>query len=205
MEPAALKALLHKIWVTEFRVNDLLAQVHSEKWNTSDAARKSFDQTLDNLHKALDALAAWRVKFENRPDSMYMGFQTYTAIGATLPRLEAVAQSISQYENLSLGTQYSQAGNQFFDLQQALQPYIAYLLRSPDDALYTMQNNLARCQGELGSALRGQGGAATPLKNTFVEFHGRRRNQDKAAQSAEKNPSANKPQAKPEEKKPLKH
>jgi hypothetical protein len=209
MEPAAVKALLHKIWITEYRVNDLLAQVHPEKWKTSDAGRKSFGQTLENLHKVLDALDAWRGKFEDRPESMYLGFQTYTAIDAALPRLDGVARSISQFENRSLGVQYSQAGNQLFDLQQALQPYIAYLLRTPDEMLFAAQSNLARCQGDLGNALRGQGGPATPLKNTFVEFHGRRHGQDKAgsqkpAQGVEKKAvvkSETKPQAKPEVKK----
>jgi hypothetical protein len=105
---------------------------------------------------------------------MYFGFQTYAAMNAALPRLDGVARAASQFENPSLGAQYSQAGNQLFDLQQALQPYVAYLLRNPDQSLYVSQTNLAGCQNELGIALRGQGEPAKPLKNTFVEFHGRR-------------------------------
>jgi hypothetical protein len=175
MEPAQVKALAHKIWIAEYRINDLLAQVHPEKWKISNVTRNSFNQTLENLHGAMQGLEEWRAQFEKRPDGMYFGFQTYTAINAALPRLDGVGRAASQFENPSLGAQYSQAGNQLFDLQQALQPYIAYLLRNPDQALYLAQTNLAGCQSQLGSALNGQSGPAKPLKNTFVEFHGRRK------------------------------
>ena len=132
MEPAQVKALAHKIWIAEYRINDLLTHVHPEKWKTSNVTRNSFNQTLENLHKALEGLEEWRAQFEKRPDSMYFGFQTYAAMNAALPRLDGVARAVSQFENPSLGAQYSQAGNQLFDLQQALQPYVAYLLRNPD-------------------------------------------------------------------------
>jgi hypothetical protein len=174
MEPVQVKALAHKIWIAEYRINDLLTQVHPEKWKTSEVTHNSFNQTLENLHKALEGLEEWRAQFEKRPDSPYFGFQTYAAANAALPRLDGVARAVSQFENPSLGAQYSQAGNQLFDLQQSLQPYIAYLLRNPDQALYVAQTNLAGCQNELGNALRGQGGPAKPLKNTFVEFYPKR-------------------------------
>ena len=174
MEPAQVKALAHKIWIAEYRITDLLAQVHPEKWKTSNVTRNSFNQTLENLHKTLEGLEEWRAQFEKRPDGMYFGFQTYAAANAALPRLDGVARAVSQFENPSLGAQYSQAGNQLFDLQQALQPYVAYLLRNPDQLLYVAQTNLAGCQNELGNALRGQGGPAKPLKNTFVEFYPKR-------------------------------
>ena len=174
MEQVQVKALAHKIWIAEYRITDLLTQVHPEKWKTSEVTRNSFNQTLENLHKALEGLEEWRAQFEKRPDSMYFGFQTYAAANAALPRLDGVARAASQFENPSLGAQYSQAGNQLFDLQQALQPYVAYLLRNPDQLLYVAQTNLAGCQNELGNALRGQEGPAKPLRNTFVEFHVKR-------------------------------
>jgi hypothetical protein len=174
MEAGQVKALAHKIWIAQYRINDLMTQVHPEKWKISDATRNSFNQTLENLRRGLEGLEEWRAQFEKRPDSMYFGFQTYAAINAALPRLDGVARAASQFENPSLGAQYSQAGNQLFDLQQALQPYVAYLLRNPDQLLYVAQTNLAGCQNTLGNVLRGQGGSAKPLKNTFVKFHGRR-------------------------------
>jgi hypothetical protein len=202
MEPAQVKALAHKIWMAEYRINDLLTQVQPEKWKISNVTRNSFNQTLENLRSGLEGLEEWRAQFENRPDSMYFGFQTYAAMNAALPRLDGVARAASQFENSSLGAQYSQAGNQLFDLQQALQPYLAYLLRNSDQLLYVAQTNLAGCQNELGSALRGQGGAAKPLKNTFVEFHGRRHNdggpEERTSPRGEKKKSASKADTKAE-------
>jgi hypothetical protein len=174
MEPVQVKALAHKIWIAEYRITDLLTQVHPEKWKASNVTRNSFNQTLENLHKALEGLEEWRAQFEKRPDSMYFGFRTYAGMNAALPRLDGVARAASQFENSSLGAQYTQAGKQLFDLQQALQPYVAYLLRNPDQLLYAAQTNLAGCQNELGNALRGQVEPAKPLKNTFVEFHAKR-------------------------------
>jgi hypothetical protein len=174
MDRAQVVSLAQKIWAVEFHIQDLLKAVRPEKWTVSNIIRNSFNQTLENLHTALDGLEAWRSEFEKRPDSIYYGFQTYAAVNAALPRLDGVAHAVSQYENPSLGAQYSQAGDQLFELQQNLQPYIAYLLRSPDQVLFVAQTNLASCQKELGSALNGQGGPPKPLKNTFVEFHARR-------------------------------
>jgi hypothetical protein len=174
MDPVQVKALAHKIWMAEYRINDLLTQVHPEKWKISNVTRNSFNQTLENLRRVLEGLEEWRAQFEKRPDSMYFGFQIYVAMNAVLPRLDSIARAASQFENLSLGAQFSQASNQLFDLQQALQPYLTYLLRNSDQLIYGAQTNLAGCQNELGNALRGQGGPAKPLKNTFVELHGRR-------------------------------
>ncbi len=180
MDRAQVEVLAQKIGAMDFRIEDLLKAVHPDKWIVSNIIRNSLTQTLGNLHTAMDTLEAWRSEFEKRPDSIYYGFQTYAAINAALPRLDGVAHAVSQYENPTLGAQYSQAGDQLFDLQQILQPYIAYLLRSPDQILFVSQNNLAACQKQLGTALNGQSGPATPLKNTFVEFHARRARSGKA-------------------------
>ena len=200
MDPAQVKILAQKIWVAEFRIHDLLKAVHPEKWKVSNIIRNSFDMTLENLNKSLQGLEEWRAQFETRPDSIYFGFQTYAAINAALPRLDGVRQAVSQYENPSLGAQYSKAGDQLFDLQQALEPYIAYLLRSPDQVLYVAQTNLAKCQGELGNALRGQSGPAKPLKNTFVEFHARRRTDGKAEDRNSARKKKEEPQSKTDKK-----
>ena len=174
MDRAQVELLAQKIGAAESHIRDLLKVVHPEKWIVSNIIRNSFNQTLENLHRSLDGLEAWRAEFEKRPDSIYYGFQTYAAINAALPRLDGVAHAVSQYESPGLGAQYSQAGDQLFELQQTLQPYIAYLLRSPDQVLFVAQGNLAACQKELGRALGGQAGPARPMKNTFVDFHARR-------------------------------
>ncbi|MBZ5670416.1 MAG: hypothetical protein LAO04_11880 [Acidobacteriia bacterium] len=175
LEPAQVKALLHKIWLAQYRIDDLLAQVRAERWKMPDAARKSFGQTLENLRKALASEADWRAQFEDRPDSLYLGFQTYVAINAVLPRLDGVARAVSQYENPSFGAQYSQAANQLFDLQQSLQPHLAFLSKNQDGLLLATQTNLASCQNELGYALHNKEGRATPMKNVAPVFKGGKR------------------------------
>ena len=111
MDRAQVEILVRNIWAEEVRIQDLLKAVHPEKWVVSNIIRNSFNQTLENLHKSLDGLEAWRSEFEKRPDSVYYGFQTYAAINAALPRLDGVAHAVSQYDNASLGAQYSQVGS----------------------------------------------------------------------------------------------
>ena len=168
MEPDQVKDYLHKVYLAEYRVNDLLSQVHPENWELSDATRASISKTMETLRGELTALEQWRGQFEKRTDSMYLGFETYAALGATLPRLDGVAQSITQHENASLGAQYSQAVNQLLDLQQAIRPYLTYLLGNQDQLLVGAQNNLASCQKQLGLAMRGRAGSAKPIRNTMI-------------------------------------
>jgi hypothetical protein len=175
MEPAQVKALMHKIWLAEYRLTDLLTQVHPEKWKMAPATRQSFSQSLESLHRALASQEDWRSQFEARPDSLYLGFQTYVAIAAVLPRVDGVAHSVSQYENASFGAQYSQSANQLFDLQQMIEPHLAYLLKNQDNVLLVAQTNLASCQNELNFAEHGKEGRAIPMKNIAPVFKGRKR------------------------------
>ena len=156
MDPEAMKQLLHKIWLVEYRINDLLTEVHPERWKLADATRASFSRTLETLRTQMDTLEQWRAQFEKRPDSMYLGYQTYAAINTLLPRLEGVGRDIARHENPSLGRQFSQPGNQLFDLQQAIEPFLSFLLRNQDQLLSVTQNNLASCQNELSFAMRGR-------------------------------------------------
>jgi hypothetical protein len=199
LEPAQVKALLHKIWLTQYRIDDLLAQVRAERWKMPDAARKSFGQTLEHLRKALASEADWRAQFDDRPDSLYLGFQTYVAITAVLPRLDGVARAVSQYENASFGAQYSAAANQLFDLQQLLQPHLVFLLKNQDGLILAAQTNLASCQNELGYALHDKEGRATPMKNVAPVFKGRGRtvHARAAASTAKKNTAKKGPASQP--------
>ena len=183
---AQVKELSRKLWLAEFRINDLLTEVHPERWKLSEVARGSFNQTLAALRQQITALDGWRVQLEERPDSIYLGFMTYAAINAALPRLDAVTRSITQRENASLGAQFSQAGNQLFDLQQALQPHLAALLHNQDEILLATQNNVAACQNQLSLAMRGKTAPAKPMKNVLPEFKGWRvrRSKDTAGQTA---------------------
>jgi hypothetical protein len=174
LTPAQIKELLHKVWLAQYRINDLLTGVHPERWELADPMRASFQQTLQMLRAQLAALDGWRTQLEARPESAYLGYTTYAATAAVLPRLDAVARSITQHENASFGAQFSQAGNQLFDLQQALSLYLSTLLRSQDEIMQALQNNLAACQNELGYALRGRPTTAKPVQNVFTGLKRRR-------------------------------
>jgi len=178
LERPQVEELLHRLWLAEYRINDLFSEVHPERWRMPEAARGSFRDSFEALRQQMEALAAWREQFAARPESMYLGFMTYASIGAILPRLEGVTRVITQRENTSLGAQFSHAENQLFDLQQALQPYLAYLVRNQDQILSAAEANLAGCERRLGAALRGQSEPAKVLKNIVPDFKGRRvRNQ----------------------------
>ena len=103
---------------------------------------------------------------------MYLGFQTYVAISAVLPRLDGIAHGVTLYENASFGAQYSQSENQLFDLQQSIQPHLAYLLKNQDTLMVAAQSNLASCQNELNFAEHDKEGRATPMKNVAPVFKG---------------------------------
>ncbi len=176
LEPEQVKALLHKLWLTQYHINDLLEQVHPDQWKKMpEAARKSFGQSLETLHQALNSEEEWRTQFDGRPDSLYLGFQTYVAINSVLPRLDGLSRSVAQYENASFGGQFSQAGNQLFDFQQALQPHLAFLMKNQDGLVLAAQTNLASCQSELGYAEHNKQGRATPMKNIAPVFKGHKR------------------------------
>jgi hypothetical protein len=116
---------------------------------------------------------------------MYLAYMTHASIDAILPRLDGVARIITQRENSSLGAQFSQAGNQLFDLQQTLQPYLISLLRNQDQILLAAQTNLATCQNELGAAMRGRSEPAKLMKNIVPDFKGRRARKSPAAPAGE--------------------
>jgi len=201
-----VKVLAHKIWLAQYRLNDLLTQVHPEVWKMAPTARQSFDQSLDSLRKSVATEEDWRSQFEARPDSVYLGFQTYMAISAVLPRVDGVARSVSKYENASFGGQFSQAANQLFDLQQSIQPHLAYLLKNQDNVMLIAQTNLASCQNELNFAEHDKEGRATPMKNIAPVFQGRKRTAHDtnaaghAKPVASKSAAAGKPATNPPEK-----
>jgi hypothetical protein len=175
LDPTQLRALTHKIWLAQFHLTDLLSQVQPATWRTGDSTRMSFNQSLDSLRKAISSEESWRNQFDSRPDSLYLGFETYMAIGAVLPRVDGVAKGVAHYENASFGGQFTQAANQLFDLQQVLAPHLEYLLKNQDNGMLVIQNNLASCQRELSYAEHGKEGHATPMKNIVPEFKGRKK------------------------------
>ncbi len=165
IDPAEVKALAHKIWLAEYRVNDLLSAARPERWKMSDAARDSFQKSRATLQDGLRTLEDWRSQFEKRTDRMYLGYETYGAITTVLPSLDSVGRSISEYENPSFGAQYGQAAKQLWELQRSLGAYLGLLVRNQDQVLQALENNVAGCQTTLTYAMRPKVTAAKPMRN----------------------------------------
>ncbi len=166
MEPDQVKALLDQERFVEFRINDLMTDLHPDRLKMSDTARISFSQTVATMRSQMEVLKGWRKEFLARPESMGAGFRVYATIGAILPRLEGVARTISQVDNPSFGAQFDDAAGRLFDVQQKLAPYIGFLLQNHDSILQALEGNLAGCQTDLGHALKGQGERPKWMKNS---------------------------------------
>ena len=167
MDAEEVKATTDKMRFAEYRIQDLLSDVHPEKWKKmTDESRQSFAATVAALQTQMAALKVARTQLAERPGSMYAGFQTYVTIGTILPRLEGIATTISQADNSSFGAQFSEAGNRLFDLQQKLGPYLSFLLKNQDSIMLALQNNLATCQNDLGHAMRGQAERPKWMRNS---------------------------------------
>ncbi len=169
MAPEQVKALLDQERFAEFRINDLMTDLHPDRWKISETARNSFNQTLATMRSQMDVLKGWRAQFVERPENMGAAFQTYATIGAILPRLEGVARTVSQADNPSFGAQFDQAADRLFDLQQKLAPYIGFLLQNQDSIVVALEGNLAGCQTDLGHAMRGQAERPKWMKNSAPE------------------------------------
>jgi hypothetical protein len=199
MDAQQVKALLDQARFAEYRLNDLLADVHPERWKISDAARDSFNQTLQTMRSQLKDLDGWRAQFAARPESTYAGFETYATIGGILPRLEGVARTISQADNPSYGAQFSQVADRLFDLQQKLAPYLGFLLNNQDSITQALENNLAGCQNQLGHAMRGQSERPKWIRNSAPVRARRTRVKPRSTGESgeEKKPAAQPPAQKP--------
>ena len=165
MQAAEVKALLTKVRFLEYRINDLLTDVRPERWKMAEATLESFKQSLQSLHGRVAALEDWRAQFEQRTDSLYLGFQTYAAINSVLPRLDGVARSVAEHESAGYAAQFSAAGGQLFDIQQTIGGYVGSLLKNHDQLLLGYQHDVAACQQALSVAMRGQGERAKSMRN----------------------------------------
>ncbi len=199
MDAQQVKALLDQTRFAEYRLNDLLTDVHPERWKISDTARDSFNQTVATMRSQLKDLDGWRAQFAARPESTYAGFETYSTIGAILPRLDGVARTISQADNPSYGAQFSQVADRLFDLQQKLAPYLGFLLNNQDSITQALENNLAGCQDQLGHAMRGESQRPKWIRNSAPVRARRTRVKPRSTSKSEKEkkPATEPPPQKP--------
>jgi hypothetical protein len=127
LEPAEVRDLLQKIYVAAFRFTDLLTVLQPDQWKVEDAARQSFNQTLETVRGQLKTLDEDRKQFLEKPENPDSAGKTDASITALLPNVEAVAAAVAQYDGPDKGTQYKQPADQLRELQKSLQPYVLYL------------------------------------------------------------------------------
>jgi hypothetical protein len=192
MDPPALQALLHQVLLTEYRVNDLLADVHPEHWKLPEAVRSAVGNSVTEIRSQMHDMDHWRGELEKRPASAYLVFETYQALSTLPPRLDALARLVSENESPSFGAEYAAVGNRFLDAQQTLGSYLGYLLRNQDQIVAAMEGNLSTCQRELGEAMRGRGPKATPIPNERPIRPARRRTQRHATSGGRSSASGEK-------------
>lgn len=161
-----VRAMLKQVRFSEYRINDLLTDVHPEKWNLPATTLASFRQTLETLRQQVGALEQWRGQFEQRTDSLYLGFQTYSTMNAVLPRLSGVTHSIAEHETAEYAAQFSRAADKLFDLQQNIGRYVSSLMQTEDQVLVDYTSNMAACQRSLSEAMRGKSARPKYMRNS---------------------------------------
>ncbi len=186
MDSPALQALLHQVLLTEYRVNDLLADVHPEHWKLPETVRSAVGNSVTEMRSEMRGMDAWRGAMGKRPASAYLAFETYRALGVLPPRLDALARWVSQNESPRFGAEYAAAGNRFLDAQQTLGLYLGYLLRNQDQIVAAMEGNLSSCQSQLGQAMQGRGPKATPIPNSRPVRPARHKQKNKAPNASAK-------------------
>jgi len=174
MEPAQTHQLLSKVWQAEARVKDLTTQIRPGELKMSATELANFTTTLDTLRGSLASLDQSRQMFDSRPDSEYLGFETYAGISEVVSSLDRLTRTVSRYNSPSLEGQFNQAWNDMLTMRQSLKPYLSFLLRNHDQIFLTMETNLAGCQNELGYKNYKADDSPKNMRNVLPDFKGRR-------------------------------
>jgi hypothetical protein len=122
-----VQALLQKIYMASFRVNDILTLLQPQDWKVGDAERKSFGQTLDLLRQQLKTLEEFRNQFLAQPQNTDLGDKTVAAMNAVRMSTDAVARAVAQYDDRARSAEFRQSEEQVSTLQQSLESYLASL------------------------------------------------------------------------------
>ncbi|HEV2417909.1 MAG TPA: hypothetical protein VGX94_08900 [Terriglobia bacterium] len=176
LTPGQVKSILYKVYISEFRIRDLLSQEHPDQWKgASPAERTMAAQARAALASNLDELEKWRALFSDHPGSMYDAFQTYRSVNALFHPLRVFGREAGKYENENMADDYARRETDMEAQLNGLIPYISFILQHQDRNLEMFQTDLAGCQTQLGYAMHSQVRASQPMKNIVPVFQGRRR------------------------------
>jgi hypothetical protein len=171
MKPQEVLALLQKIYMAAFRVNDLLTLLQPDKWKMDEAERKSFSQTLDSLRDQLKTLEQWRYQLMAQPQNTSVADKTSAALDAVRTSVEAFARAVAQYESPGAGAEYKGAAETLSGLAQKLESYDTSLRAPVEQATATVVSSGAQ-PGKPGGGLQTEkieAHAAPPPPATTVE------------------------------------
>jgi hypothetical protein len=183
MLPAQATQLLVKIWQTESRVRDLMSQAHPALLEMPQPQAVALGRQMMTIGQNLNTLETARAEFAGRVDSEYLGFKVFAALSNLLPPLSTTGDMVYRYGSPQLGSMFKQAWNDMFTLQEALQPYVAFLARNHDQIYALMQGNLYACQNQLNAAMRTHPRPTRLIRN-IVPFKPRRARQPAAKHKA---------------------
>lgn len=174
MTPAQVKAILYKMYVSEFRIRDLLGQERPEQWKSSQAEQALASQARQNLLNQIAALETWRARLNQEPGNMYYAFQVFRSVDEVFHPLRVFARQAIRYEGLSAGDPYRRRASDLEANLNSLMPYIGAILEHASDQAGMIQTDLDTCQNQLTYAMRATLHSPTPLRNVVPLFEGRR-------------------------------
>lgn len=174
LTPAQVKAILHSVYVSEYRVRDLLGQEHPELWKASPAERELAAQARAVLLTRLNEMEKWRDQFNQDPGNTYNAFRTYLAINRLFHPLRVFGREAGKYENENMAGDYQRRADDMEAQMNGLIPYIGFILQHADQNLETFQSDLASCQNQLSYAMHGTVHTPASMKNIVPVFKGRR-------------------------------
>jgi hypothetical protein len=127
MQPAEVQALLYKIYTAAFRIGDLAGSLQTDKWALSSQDQAAFSAKVDALRAALAAAEKARSDFYVHPDDAELGRIADSALQAVTPKFDEFMAALSSTPGSASASDFKQADADLTDLDQQLDPYVAYL------------------------------------------------------------------------------
>lgn len=181
MSPEQVKAILGKIYISDYRIRDLLTQEKPEQWKIPKAEQMMASQARDALIAKIEAAEKWRGLFSQSPDNIYYGFETFITVSDVLHPLWLFSRDASRKEGINVGADYSRRAADLDSQLHLLLPYFRFALKRDQAGYGQYEADLANCQNQLGYAMHGLVRHATPIRNEVPDFQGRRARERKDA------------------------
>lgn len=180
LTPGQVKSILYQVYISEFRIRDLLSQERPSEWKGASAAERTMAvQSRAALSAQLAELEKWRARFSRHPGNMYDAFETYRSVNALFHPLRVFGREAGKYENQNMADDYGRREADMEAQLNGLVPYIGYILQHQDRNLEMFQADLAGCQNQLGYAMHSMVHSSQPMKNIVPVFQGRLRSRTK--------------------------